>query len=372
MRLGCWLPPALKNGTNLGKRSEKGSMNLIWINPEDDPRWRQLLDRSRCDVFHSPPWIRALRTTYGFDIQALVALDAAGQPVAGVPVARICDNRGARLISLPFSDFCDPLLTAESAWADLADELLKQGLPLRFRLLRNHEPAGDPRFEVTGEARWHGLPLDVEGGLDTLWQQFRGGARTGIRHAEAHGVRIKVAKDEADLRAFHQLHVGVRKRKYRLLAQPFSFFQALWSEFGALDQCLLLLAYHGDTLLAGTFYLAWNDTLYYKFNASSGQHSDLRPNELLTWHGMQQAARRDLRYFDFGLSDADQEGLLRYKRKFSPREERILFVRSRLASAPPPDAFSQVLGQLTHLFTEPDVPDSVTAEAGDLLYRFFV
>ena len=348
-------------------------MKTTWISPEEDPRWRALLERYHSDVFHSPEWMRALRVTYGFEIRALLAIDDAGQPLAGVPIARICDGRGERLISLPFSDFCDPLLDSQQAWTRLADELLDLGLPIRFRLLHNPLPLSDTRFDAYGEARWHGLALDQEGGQEAIFERFDKDARTGIRRAESSGVRIETVTDTDGLRAFHNLHVGVRKRKYRLLAQPYSFFEALWDEFLAKDQGVLLLAYREDELLAGTLYLTWRDTLYYKFNASAGVVPNYRPNELLMWHGIQYGIERGLRCLDFGLSDADQEGLLRYKRKYSPREETIKFLRSRApAQQPKADAISSTLGRLTELFTEPGVPDSVSADAGALLYRFFV
>jgi CelD/BcsL family acetyltransferase involved in cellulose biosynthesis len=346
-------------------------MRTIWVEPDEDPRWQTLLAQTCSDVFHSPAWIKVLQSTYGFKIRALVGLDREDRPLAGLPIVRLSDLRGERLVALPFSDYCDPLGESPEAWTGLAAELLKPDLPVRLRCLHNTQPLSDPRFEVAGLACWHGLNL--EGEPEALWSRFDGAARRAIRKAMDSGIQVVTARDEAALRAFYNLHLRVRKTKYRLLAQPYRFFKAIWSHFLTQGQGVLLLAYQDGALLAGTLYLVWHDTLYYKFNASDPIGLSYRPNDLLVWEGIRFAIAHGLRRFDFGLSDADQEGLLRFKRKFGTTEKPITFLQHRSSSSPNPttDGFLMLLGELTRLLTETDVPDVTTEAAGDLLYRFF-
>ncbi|MCK5565187.1 MAG: hypothetical protein KAJ07_08060, partial [Planctomycetes bacterium] len=78
-------------------------------------------------------------------------------------------------------------------------------------------------------------------------------------------------------------------------------------------------------------------------------------------------------YLDFGLSDWDQEGLVRYKRKFASEEKTIFFLRY-LPDGVPAEQEKQLrslFSQLTDLFTDETVPDDVTEKAGNVLYRFF-
>ena len=76
---------------------------------------------------------------------------------------------------------------------------------------------------------------------------------------------------------------------------------------------------------------------------------------------------------DFGVSDIDQPGLVRYKAKFATEEGRV----RRLEWQAPGqvdrrgDEAGRMLGRLTQLLTEPGVPDEVARAAGDELYRFF-
>src|SRR5207249_9174082 len=104
--------------------------------------------------------------------------------------------------------------------------------------------------------------------------------------SERAGLTVRVAESVQELRFFFEMHLKVRKYKYGLLAQPYSFFQNIWRQFVDANHGFLLLAIHEDKIVAGDFFLDWKDTLYYKFNASL--HDDLysRPNDLLIWEGI--------------------------------------------------------------------------------------
>jgi lipid II:glycine glycyltransferase (peptidoglycan interpeptide bridge formation enzyme) len=163
----------------------------------------------------------------------------------------------------------------------------------------------------------------------------------------------------------------VRKSKYRLLAQPLAFFENLREAFAASDGIIVLSAEVDERPIAGIFLLAWQDTLYYKFNASVDV--GFRPNDLLVWESILLGRRLDMKRLDFGISDIDQPGLVRYKRKFATEEREVQMLQWR-----PPEYSNQqgeqvtrVLKHVTQLLTDPSVPDEITRAAGDDLYRFF-
>jgi lipid II:glycine glycyltransferase (peptidoglycan interpeptide bridge formation enzyme) len=211
--------------------------------------------------------------------------------------------------------------------------------------------------------------------LDTLWNQLDGSARRAVRKAQQEGVVVRKADSKQDLRDFFLLHMGVRKAKYQMLAQPYRFFENIWQHFVERDRGALLVALRGVEVIAGILFLEWMDGLYYKFNASAPAYLHLRANDLLMWEGIQYAKARGLTHLDFGLSDWDQEGLVRYKRKYASVEKSISFIRSdgadRVATEPE-QHLRRLLPQLTNLFTDCNVPNEVTEKAGALLYRYFI
>jgi CelD/BcsL family acetyltransferase involved in cellulose biosynthesis len=312
-----------------------------------------------------------LTDTYGWQASAYVILDDRGEPQAGIPFCRIADMMGERILALPFSDYCDPLVNDQQCWNYLVDCFLANRCPINLRCLHNHIPLTDQRFTVVKQAKWH--RLDMRPGLDELWNGMDPSAHRAIRKSQREGVEVRVAESEGELRAFFEMHLKIRKYKLGMLAQPFVFFQNIWHRFVDKQNGFLLLAVYQDKILAGDFFLQWKDTLYYKFNASL--HSDLshRPNDLLVWEGIRRGKATGFDSLDFGLSDIDQEGLVRYKRKFGTEEKIISFLRCAPNASPNlAEQFTRdLLRQLTRRFTDQMVPDLVTEKAGEDLYRLF-
>src|SRR5437870_12423362 len=89
-------------------------MKIVQVDPRVDPIWQTLADRGGSSVFHSPSWIQVLTETYGWEASAYVVLDDRGEPQAGIPFCRIADMMGERILALPFSDYCDPLVNDRS------------------------------------------------------------------------------------------------------------------------------------------------------------------------------------------------------------------------------------------------------------------
>lgn len=319
-------------------------------------------------LFSSPSWIEALRATYGFAFEASALLQG-GAVRAAILFSRIEDLRGRRVLSLPFSDYCDPLALDALTFQRLLSPLLDMGAPLRLRCLRNQLPAADPRLQRSGAALWHGADLCRDEAA--MWAGLDAQARQNIRRAGRHGVVVRESDSLDDLRSFHRMHAHVRKSKYRMLAQPFALFEALHAAFAPSGRLVVMLAEAEGRPIAGILFLIHGDALYYKFNASL--ELALRPNDLLAWNGMQLGRSRGLALLDFGLSDADQEGLVRYKRKFATEEREIAILQWRPEghAQPVADEAGRTLGRLTRLLTEPGVPDEISRAAGDELYRFF-
>jgi len=346
-------------------------MKIVHIDPRVDPIWQTLAERAASSVFHSPSWIQVLTDTYGWQASAYVVLDDRGEPHAGIPFCRIADMMGDRILALPFSDYCDPLVNDQQCWDFLMDCLLPNGCPINLRCLHNHIPLTDRRFAVVKQAKWH--RLDLRPGVDELWDGMNDSVHRAIHKSQREGVEVREAHSVGELRSFFEMHLKIRKYKLGMLSQPFSFFQNIWRHFVDKQNGFLLLALYQDKIVAGDFFLQWKDTLYYKFNASLPANLSHRPNDLLVWEVIQRGRARGFDFLDFGLSDIDQEGLVHYKRKFGTEERIISFLRCAIHASPnlTEQLTRDLLKQLTRRFTDQMVPDLVTEKAGEDLYRLF-
>lgn len=336
-----------------------------------DPRWGRLVADRATTVFHSPAWLDVLGETYGFPIHARMVIDGSGEPTAGIVYAELRDFLDSRLVGLPFSDFCDPIAASAGEWRQLIDDVVAAGLRIDLRCLHNDVPLDDERFTVTGRAKWHAI--DVRRQTDEIWAGLDGSARRAIRKAQSDGVTVKRAEGEADLRAFFELHLRVRKLKYGLLAQPYAFFTNIWEHFIEPGRGVLLLAMRDGSVIGGVLFLGWQGALYYKFNASDGAHLSSRPNDRVIWEGIVHAREAGFDRIDFGLSDEEQHGLVRYKRKYATEERTISLLRHVPGGLPTQgDALGRrMLHDITRLFVDESVPDELSERAGQILYRFF-
>lgn len=342
----------------------------ITLDPTTDPRWEQLLATRPADIFQSPPWLRVLRDTYDLPIEAQVLMAEDDRPTAGFVYARIDDIMDPRIVSLPFSDFCDPLVTTPAEWSAVTAGVLTPDHRLHLRCLHSEVPLSEPLLTGSGRARWHGVDLTRD--LDDIWQSIASSARRSIRKARDEGVQVRVGESVDDVRAFFELHLHVRKHKYQLLAQPWPFFEHLWTQLLSQGRGRVLLAELDGQVIGGVLFLEWGRTIYYKFNASRPDLLGARPNDLVIWEAIQHGVRAGLERLDFGLSDWDQEGLLRFKRKYATEEKTIHSLQIVPHAPSRREAeLRALLPQLTSLLTRPDVPDRVSEDAGNLLYRYF-
>jgi hypothetical protein len=318
-------------------------------------------------LFTSPEWIDVIARTYGIDVLASLVVNGSGN--SAILFSLIRDVRGDRVVCLPFSDYCDPLVESAEAWTEAIKPLLDLGIPIRLRCLRNELPAGDSRFALRRTGKWHGI--DLSRAKDQMWAELSASARQNIRHALKSGVVVREGTTLNDVRIFYRMHAHTRKNRHRLLAQPFSFFETLCSAFSVGNRLMVLIAEVEGSPVAGILLLQWKDILYYKFNASVDQRG--RPNDLLLWHAMQFGYQRGLKMLDFGLSETVHEGLVRYKRKFATEERDIRFFEylpHTYRDLRAEDAH-KILGSVTELLTDPDVPDRITDAASQRFYHLF-
>jgi type III secretion system FlhB-like substrate exporter len=326
----------------------------------------ELTGASNDSLFNSKAWVRTIEQTYGFEVKTQSTISENGNN-AQIQYCDISDIRGRRIVSLPFSDYCDPTVENFKDWDTLVTPLLNSGVPMQFKTVFNSIPSQDKRFNSHICALWHGVDLTQPESI--LMDQMKDTARRNIRKAQKNNITIRQGNSLADVEIFYKMHCHVRKTKYRLLAQPFAFFENLHANFAPDNSVKILFAELNGVAIAGIFFLIHGDTLYYKFNASTDTES--RPNDLLAWSGILMGQQMGLTKLDFGLSDISQPGLIAYKQKFATEEREITLHKWQPVGYSSVTEVNELLSNLTQLLTEHVVPDSVALASSNLLYKMF-
>ncbi len=335
----------------------------------ENDEWDRMIAGSDGQLFLSSRWINVLSDVFDLTIQAVVDRDDGGQIVGALPYCCLDDVRGSRLSILPFSDFMVPVLGAGTSWDRLIDPILRTGRPIVFQTTAGSPAAEDERFISDGESVRHIVALD--GDIGELMARFSQHHRRLVRKADRNGLHFRSARSTDELRAFYELHLGVRKHKYGMLAQPYRLFEALWERFICQDLGRLILGFDGSTVVGGCLLLHAGNTLYYKYAASHPDYRSMGVSHGAVVAAMEHGLSVGLDQLDLGRSDLDQPGLLDFKRRFGATTAGLQRFRSKDQLFQEASEMDGMLTDLTRLLTEPTVPDRITEQAGDRLYRLF-
>jgi len=299
------------------------------IEPLNDARWGEFLQRHpRASVFHSTPWLNALSKTYGYK-PVVYTTSPAGQALQnGVVFCRVESwLTGSRLVSLPFSDHCDPLVDTEKDLdrinAALEQELRHGGW--RYIELRPLEPIAvvSPLRHATLTYSFH--QLDLKPDIDTLFRNcHKDSTQRKIRRAEREGLTYREGSTEELLDYFYQLFKVTRQR-HNLPPQPRKWFANLMDSFG--DALKLRVAFKGARTVAAIFTIRYKDTLVYKYGCSDSRFNKLGSMHFLLWKSIQEAKAAGLRFFDLGRTNAGQQGLITFKNRWGATHSVLTYSR---------------------------------------------
>lgn len=364
----------------------------VTCDPCVDGDWRQL-SIARGHLFHSAPWLRVLRDAYGHRPRALLS------PGGGIAWVDVDDLRGSRIRCLPFSDFGGPVPGSDmAALVDPLGRIWNADEPVAMRIVTGHPDQAVDRAAIARFASslgldkrpshaWHWTDLQGPAGVegrpsteqtgeetlddDPLWIRLSPKARQNIRRARRSGVHVNIDHSRASLAVFERLHRRLRRKKYRLLSQPTTFFDALHHHFGP-RQLAVVTARVDGRAAAGVVLIRHGEWSYYKFNASNADGWASRANDLVMWSALTQARRWGCRGFDHGLSDLDQPGLIRYKDKFATgRSEVLTLTRAGRPLTRRASSIDRGLTTATRLATAERCPTWVAARTSAALYRLF-
>ncbi len=339
------------------------------VDPLLEPSWDALVAGRPGALFQSRDWMRVLAQTYDFDFWASVERNSSGALTSGLPFCRINDICGERIVTLPFSDFVVPAIAGDAEWRSLVQPLIDAGVQVKVQTSPDSDAVHDDRFSVAKTCRHHSIKLDAE--IDELVRRFRQQPRRNIRASEAAGITFRAVEDPAHLRAFFDLHLGVRKNRHQLLAQPFALFENLWKSFVEQDAGALILGFDGDVVAGGCLLLEFDGVLYYKFAASHPQYRSSGVSHAAVHASMIHGLERGCSALDLGRSDVDQPGLVDFKRRFGAEVSDLHTLTLKNSTPDHGGEAVWVVSELTRLFVKQSVPDELTEQAGDLLYRLF-
>jgi len=326
----------------------------------DDPEWLRLVhDNEDATAFHLPAWSHAVAETYGFPSFVFVLEDAGGQAVAGLPVMEVRDLLGRRrLVALPFTDHCPPLIDESTDASGFARALMPLGVEVRGEL-----PATPRRStQIVGTRHL----VDLEPDAEVLFRRLhRNRIQKRVRRAREFGVEVTRSQSIGDLETFYRLHCETRQRQ-GVPVQPKRFIRNIWEKVIEPGHGFVIIATVQKTPIATALFLCWNRHLIYKFGASDRSHWRLGANFLVHWMAMEWGCVNGYTTYDFGRTDAGHESLREFKAAWGSTEVPLVYsYLGERAESPARGKAAGILGEIIRR-----TPTVVCQAAGELLYRY--
>lgn len=291
------------------------------IDPLADSRWVEFLERHpRASIFHSPEWLEALRRTYGYEPVVFTSNREGEQLQDGVVFCKVKSwFVRSRLVSLPFSDHAEPLVSGQSNLTQLLTFLQEGTSEGKWASVELRPPCS-----LNSSLDWANFrngqqfvlhSLDLQPSLDSLFRGLsKDSTRRKIRRAEREGLRYEDGRSEALLQKFFRLSVMTRRRK-SLPPPPFAWFHNVSECLGERAKIQVATTRTGE-LAGAVLSLTYKNTTLFKYGASDARFHNLGTMPSLLWKAIEEAKNAGSTRFDFGRSEIENVGLVRFKDHF--------------------------------------------------------
>lgn len=193
----------------------------------------------------------------------------------------------------------------------IQDQLGPDILPKQFvRKKRSYEPACTSVIDLTKDE-------------DELLSRMHEKTRYNVRLAERKGVRVRLAKTDADIEIFLHLNEETASRD-RFISPPSSYMRATYAFLSAHGMARIRLAESpSDDVLAGSMEITYGDTVTYLYGVSSSSERSFMAPYALHWDAIRSAKREGANFYDFhGVNPEEKtspfytsswEGITRFK-----------------------------------------------------------
>ena len=306
-------------------------MDLEILNPLEYPGWDELLlTHEDYSFFHTSAWARVLSESYKYKPLYFTSINN-GKLSALIPVMEINSFlTGRRGVSLPFTDFCQPIVSDEAQFKETIRQIIEYGKMARWKYIEWR--GGESYFQRTQPSlSYYGHALELVPNENELLSSFRESTKRNIKKALKQGVEVIISNSLQSMKDFHRLNCITRKH-HGLPPQPLFFFKKVFEHVISRNLGFVALAYHSKRVIASAIYFIFGDKAIYKYGASDRNFQHLRPNNLVMWEAIKWSAQNGFKSFNLGRTEPENDGLLQFKRGWGTKQQNINYYKYDLAN----------------------------------------
>jgi hypothetical protein len=272
--------------------------------------------------------------------------------------------RGRRAVSLPFSDFCDPLFDGETFSEQPYQAAIDYGETHGWRFLecRSNAPWAKNIAQPLS-FRTHVIKLGTS--EKEQFALLEPAARRGTRKARSGGLQVQFQAGPASVRSFYELHCQTRKR-HGAPPQPIRFFENIQKHVLEAGLGFIELVLLDRKTVAALMFFHFGGKAIYKYGASDLNYQNIRPNNLAMWESIRECLKLGMSELNLGRTSLSNEGLRRFKLGFGAREYQLAYQKYDFAKKAFVSDTDRAETWVNHVFRR--LPAPVLRLAGHLLY----
>jgi len=338
------------------------------INPLLDKRWDELVARHpKASVFHERGWLEGLARTYGYEPWVLTTA-AAGEPLEdGIALCRISSwVTGTRLVSLPFSDHCEPLLGDIGDLPNFMNWFRAGGAVGSFDYveLRPLSVADRLSYGLQPNCSYWYHELDLTPRLEQIFQRMHNNSfKRKVRRAEREGLSYESGRSKELLDEFYRL-LRITRRRHQLPPQPRAWFRNLLESMG--ETCQIRLTRKDGVAVAAMLTLRHRSCIVYKYGCSDEKFHSLGGMPFLFWRLIEESKAAGSEKIDLGRTELNNDGLITFKDRLGT--SRKLLTYCRYTNKPARGGANLFESPRLRKFVS-CLPKTISSAAGRVLYR---
>jgi CelD/BcsL family acetyltransferase involved in cellulose biosynthesis len=338
------------------------------IDPLVDRRWDELVARHpRASVFHERGWLEGLARTYGYQPYVLTTAAAGETLEDGIAFCRVSSwLTGTRLVSLPFSDHCEPLLGDVSELPNFMNWLRVEGnlRHVDYVELRPLSMTDGLSYGLQPSSSYWFHELDLTPSTGQIFQRMHDNSfKRKIQRAERERLSYESGRSEKLLDEFYRL-LRITRRRHQLPPQPRTWFRNLLQSTG--EECQIRLTRKDGVAIAAILTLQHRSHVVYKYGCSDERFHNLGGMPFLFWRLVQESKAARSEKIDLGRTEFKNEGLIAFKDRLGASKRLLTYCRYT----------DKPVGAGANLYDSPTLrrvvsylPKTISSAAGRVLYR---
>ncbi|RMF59024.1 MAG: GNAT family N-acetyltransferase [Calditrichaeota bacterium] len=271
------------------------------LSPEDYEQWNAFVYHHPFGtIFHHSIWKELIELTFGHEACYFFTRKR-NRITAALPFFFLKHPISSRLLSLPYTPYCDPLFRKKKDLEIIVSEVMQflkihRATHLGFRT--SFTRIGMENFLCSSNITKTAYRLKLPRSQSKLHKVLKTtGVHPEIIELNPQLFNIRAGKEERDIRLIYHFYV-MANRSSRLIL-PFKFFLNMWRLLYPQNMLTPLIIQRSDVPIGGSMLLRFKNTCYVFLGGINPHLSDNHLEEILLVSILHFCIQKDYRYVEF-------------------------------------------------------------------------